>query len=50
MRQLREIVRLHDAGLSTRQVAIRVGVAASTVRLTLRLVATAGMARGSRES
>ncbi len=46
MRQVREIVRLHQAGLSTRQIGIRVGVAASTVRLTLRRVAAAGMAGG----
>jgi len=46
MRQVREIVRLHEAGLSTRQTAIRVGVAASTVRLTLRRVAAAGLVKG----
>ena len=46
MRQVREIVRLHQAGVSTRQIGIRVGVAASTVRLTLRRVAAAGMAAG----
>jgi len=46
MRQVREIVRLHDAGLSTRQIGIRVGVAASTVRLTLRRVAAAGLGSG----
>ncbi len=46
MRQVREIIRLHQAGLSTRQIGIRVGVAASTVRLTLRRVAAAGMADG----
>ena len=44
MRQVREIVRLHQAGVSTRQIGIRVGVAASTVRLTLRRVAAAGIA------
>ena len=43
MRQVREIVRLHEAGVSTRQIGIRVGVAASTVRLTLRRVAEAGL-------
>ena len=43
MRQVREIVRLHQAGVSTRQIGIRVGVAASTVRLTLRRVAASGM-------
>ncbi len=44
MRQVREIVRLHQAGVSTRQIGIRVGAAASTVCLTLRRVAAAGMA------
>ena len=43
MRQVREIVRLHQAGVSTREIGIRVGVAASTVRLTLRRVEAAGM-------
>ena len=43
---MREIVRLHQAGVSTRQIGIWVGVAASTVRLTLRRVAAAGMAQG----
>ena len=46
MRHVREIVRLHQAGMSTRQIGILVGVAASTVRLTLRRVAAAGMAQG----
>jgi len=46
MRQVREIIRLHQAGVSTRQIGIRVGVAASTVRLTLRRVTAAGMAEG----
>src|SRR3954466_1392878 len=46
MRQVREIVRLHQAGVSTRQIGIRVGVAASTVRLTLQRVRAAGMADG----
>jgi IS30 family transposase len=43
MRQVREIVRLHQAGVSTRQIGIRIGVAASTVRLTLRRVSEAGL-------
>ena len=43
MRDVREIVRLRMAGLSTRQVGIRVGVAASTVRLTLRRLEAAGL-------
>jgi len=46
MRQVREIVRLHEAGVSTRQIGIRIGVAASTVRLTLRRVAAAGITQG----
>lgn len=46
MRQVREIVRLHRAGVSTREIGIRVGVAASTVRLTLRRVTAAGMVDG----
>lgn len=46
MRQVREIVRLHGAGVSTRQIGIQVGVAASTVRLTLQRVAAAGLAEG----
>jgi transposase len=48
MRQVREIVRLHAAGLSTRQIGIRVGVAASTVRLTLRRVSACGLSEPSR--
>ena|GEM_PF-3835624 len=43
MRQVREIVRLHQAGLSTREIGIRVGIAASAVRLTLRRVEAARM-------
>ena len=46
MRQVREIVRLHEAGVTTRQIRIRVGVAASTVRLTLQRVAAAGLSGG----
>jgi hypothetical protein len=46
MRQMREIVRLHQAALSTRQVGILVGVAAAKVRMTLRRVAPIGMANG----
>ena len=46
MRQVREIVRLHEAGVTTRQIGIRVGVAASTVRLTLQRVAAAGLSGG----
>ncbi|MCU4161845.1 hypothetical protein AiwAL_17365 [Acidiphilium sp. AL] len=43
MRDVHEIVRLRMAGLSTRQVGIRVGVAASTVRMTLRRLEAAGL-------
>jgi hypothetical protein len=44
MRQVRETMRLRQAGASTRQIDIRVGVAAaSTVRLTLRRVAACGL-------
>jgi len=46
MRQVREILRLHHAGVSTRQTGVRVGVAASTVRLTLQRVRAAGMTAG----
>ena len=46
MRQVREIIRLHRAGVSTRQIGIRVGVAASTVRLTLQRIVAAGLADG----
>src|SRR5947209_1966594 len=46
MRQVREIVRLHQAGVSTRQIGIRVGVAASTGRLTVQRVRAVGMADG----
>ena len=42
MHQVREIVRLHQAGVSTREIGIRVGVEASTTRLTLRQVEAAG--------
>jgi transposase len=43
MRQVREIVRLKAAGVPTREVARRVGVAPSTVRLTLDRLAAAGL-------
>ena len=44
MRQVRDCVRLKTAGMSTREIARRVGVASSTVRLTLRRCAAAGIA------
>src|SRR5271165_2730351 len=42
MRQVREVLRLKGAGMSTREIARRVGAAPSTVRLTLRRVQAAG--------
>src|SRR5258708_4786055 len=44
MRHVRDCVRLKDAGMSTREIARRVGVASSTVRLTLRRCEVAGIA------
>ena len=44
MRHVRDCVRLKNAGMSTREIARRVGVVSSTVRLTLRRCATAGIA------
>jgi transposase len=43
MRQVREIIRLKSAGVSGHEIARRVGVAPSTVRLTLQRVAAAGL-------
>jgi transposase len=43
MRQVREVVRLKAAGLPIREIARRVGVAPSTVRLTLQRLAAAGL-------
>jgi transposase len=43
MRHVRDCLRLKDAGLSTREIARRVGVASSTVRLTLRRCESAGI-------
>ena len=45
MRQVRDCVRLKNAGMSTREIAWRVGVAASTVRLTLRRCEASGITR-----
>jgi hypothetical protein len=39
MRQVREVVRLKAAEISTREIAVRSSVAPSTVRLTLQCVA-----------
>jgi transposase len=43
MRQVRDVMRLKSAGVSLREIARRIGVAPSTVRLTLRRVAAAGL-------
>jgi transposase len=45
MRQVREVLRLMTARVGLNQVARRVGVAPSTVRLTLKRVAIAGLSR-----
>jgi transposase len=42
MRQVRDVLRLHAAGVSSNETARRVGVAPSTVRLTLKRLAAAG--------
>jgi IS30 family transposase len=43
MRQVREVLRLTAAGVSGNEIARRVGVAPSTVRLTLKRLAVAGL-------
>ena len=43
MRQLREVLRLTTAGVGLNEIARRVGVAPSTVRLTLKRLASAGL-------
>ena len=43
MRQVREIIRLKSAGISGHEIARRVGVAPSTVRLTLQRVGAGGL-------
>lgn len=43
MRQVREVLRLKSAGVSGHEIARRLGVAPSTVRLTLRRLAAAGL-------
>src|SRR5262245_13050682 len=43
MRQVRDIVRLKSAGVALREIAGRIGVAPSTVRLTLQWLVAAGL-------
>src|SRR3954466_11514490 len=43
MRQVREVLRLRAAGVSGNEIPRRVGVAPSTVRLTLKRLASAGL-------
>jgi transposase len=43
MRQVRDVFRLKQAGISAREIAVRMGVAPSTVRLTLKRLADAGL-------
>src|SRR5215204_1129555 len=43
MRQVRDVLRLNAAGVSGNEIARRVGVASSTVRLTLKRLAVAGL-------
>src|SRR5947208_1005893 len=43
MRQVRDVLRLNAAGVSGNEIARRVGVAASTVRLTLKRLTAAGL-------
>ena len=43
MRQVREVLRLTTAGVGLNEIARRVGVAPSTVRLTLKRLASAGL-------
>jgi len=43
MRQVREVLRLRTAGVGLNEIARRVGVAPSTIRLTLKRLTTAGL-------
>ena len=43
MRRVREVLRLRSAGVGLNEIARRVGVAPSTVRLTLQRLASAGL-------
>jgi hypothetical protein len=42
MRHMRDVIRLKSAGMSTREIARRMGTAPSTVRLTIRRFEAAG--------
>jgi transposase len=48
MRQVRDVLRLNAAGVSGNEIARRVGVASSTVRLTLKRLTAAGKKQGHR--
>lgn len=43
MRHVRDVMRLKSAGMPSREIARRVGTAASTVRLTIRRFEAAGL-------
>jgi len=43
MRYVRDVIRLKSAGMSTREIARRVGTAPSTVRLTIHRFEAAGL-------
>ena len=43
MRQVRDVLRLNAAGVSGNEIARRIGVAPSTVRLTLKRLVAAGL-------
>jgi transposase len=43
MRHVRDVIRMNSAGMATREIARRVGAAPSTVRLTVRRFAEAGL-------
>jgi IS30 family transposase len=46
MRQVRDVMRLKSAGMASREIARRLGVAPSTVRLTLQRVEAANTGLG----